>query len=82
MKPLEKRVSKLCGDMPNSVRIPAILDAIRADDKGLRNNLLESTPKVSYRGRDAQVVDSIEAAHVLSLRFDRTLLPPITSSTH
>ena len=72
MKSLDKRVTKLCEDMPNATRTRAILDAIRADDKGLRNNLLEATPKRSYKARDAQVVDSIEAAHILSLRFDRT----------
>ena len=71
MKPLEKRVTKLCEGMPNTTRIRAVLDAIRADDVGLRRKLLEATPKFSYRAHDLRVVDSIGAAENLGLRFDR-----------
>ena len=72
MKSQEKRVTKLCEGMPNTARIRAILDAVRADDLGLRRKLLEATPKFSYRGHDVRVVDSIGAAENVGLRFDRT----------
>ena len=35
MKSQEKRVAKLCEGMPNTARIRAVLDAIRADESGL-----------------------------------------------
>ena len=72
MKSQEKRVAKLCEGMPNTARIRAVLDAIRADDSGLRDRLLKTTPWLSYKAHDLRVIDSIEAAHILSLRFDRT----------
>ena len=72
MKSQEKRVTKLCEGVSNAARIRAVLDAIRADDTGLRRKLLKSTPRLSYRVHDLQVIDSIEAAEILSLRFDGT----------
>ena len=57
--------------MTNTHRIKAILDAIRADDSGLRDRLIETTPRLSYTARDARVVDTIGASEILSLRFDR-----------
>ena len=71
MKSQEKRVTKLYEGMPNTARIRAVLDAIRAKDSGLRGKLLEATPKFSYRAHDLEVIDSIGAAENLGLRFDR-----------
>lgn len=80
MKPLEKRVSKLCEGMTNASRVRAVLDAIRADDSGLRDRLLETTPRRSYTAIDAKVSDTIEAAQTVSLRFDRTFFHLLASS--
>ena len=72
MKSQEKRIKKLCEGMSKTARIRAVLDAIRVDDVSLRDGLLEATPRLSYTVLDIQVTDSIGAAHILSLRFDRT----------
>ena len=72
MKSQEKRIKKLCEGMPKADRIRAVLDAIRVDDVCLRDGLMEATPRLSYTVLDIQVTDSIGAAHILSLRFDRT----------
>ena len=72
----DKRVDKLCEDMPKGPRIQAVLDATRADDRDLQRKLLEGPHGFLTGSRDIQVTGSIMASKIPSLRFDRTSYLP------
>lgn len=72
MKTNERRITKLCENMSAKDSTRAILDAVRADDCGLRDKLLEAVPRVKCTSRDPRVTFTVAASESLSLRFDRT----------
>jgi hypothetical protein len=67
----EKRIDKLAANLPAKERALAIIDAIRNEDCSTAQSLQSSTPRKSYSGPDAAVVDAVNVVENVSLRFDR-----------
>ena len=77
MRNQKKRLDKISVNLSAKERSFAILDAVRRNDMTTAISLEEDTPKKSYRGPDAAVRQTIDAAENLSLRFDRSFYSAI-----